>query len=96
MSSEERALRWPSLGELLKIEKLIRELDELKDINDGEVIRQPAGGQSRRKISVEDGISREHVLGNRTSRSGDAERTEDSKEESRGSNGSRPTTPDGI
>lgn len=43
MSAEERSVRWPALGELIRIERLVRQLDGLEDTNHGENIQQSDG-----------------------------------------------------
>lgn len=35
MSLEERSVRWPSLGELLRVERLVKQLDGLEDDHHG-------------------------------------------------------------
>lgn len=54
MSAEEKAVRWPSLGELLRIEKLVEKLDGLEEDNHGEFIRQSNLEQPRNEVPSED------------------------------------------
>jgi hypothetical protein len=94
MSPKERAIRWPSLGELLRTEALIRQLDDLKGLDDGS-IRQSTFKRSRNSFTDEDDTDGEDFFIERESRPSHEEEIKNSQEKDQRSN-SGSTSGDGF
>jgi hypothetical protein len=64
MPVSELVIRWPSIGELIKIEALVQSLEDEEEDDDPEHVREPEPRRSRNEIPSSDGVNSERVLRN--------------------------------